>query len=637
MLEKIRQLKDVAQALGQEGILQELELLEARQQDKRTALVVPLVGEFSAGKTSLLNALTDAKNLETSTKPTTSTIYELHFGADRAYASILGVDGQETEVSDIASLHNDQLGDIPLIRIYDTSTRVPQDLILIDTPGLSSPDEKHREVLVKFLPQADALFVVIDCNQQITNSLMRFIEEASLAGRKTYLIVTKCDTKHVSEIDDIKSYIASNSKLNTEQIACVSAQTGNLEELYALMEQLRQQKQSVLEASIATHLVRLREILLFNIEELLALPNDAEGLKKSLTELRRRKERASREVDEVVEQVRIHSESDALEVTRSFADTLYSRLDTLLGRSADASLTADANAVVMSTTERMLTEYRIKLTDSLQRSVTKASVPLQTAVARLDLGGLNASVGGFNIDLANVGHEHDKLIGNIAIGVAIAGAVIVTAGAATAAAGAAATTGAATAAGTTAAASGTAVAGGGAVSTLAGVAANAGTVVSVADTATDVGSMVYMKKLMQREGRKAVQTEIVNNMGKYAQVGSEAYTSMSVPERKGMVAKFVGMVTERAYAKPQRRRVIHEAIDGQFVPEFRAQMQHNTSLLLTMLREAIRQETEQVFDELQCQMQGLQGDMEQASQKYQERMNQLKGYKATLASLIINK
>lgn len=637
MLEKIRQLKDVAQALGQEGILQELELLEARQQDKRTALVVPLVGEFSAGKTSLLNALTDAKNLETSTKPTTSTIYELHFGADRAYASILGVDGQETEVSDIASLHNDQLGDIPLIRIYDTSTRVPQDLILIDTPGLSSPDEKHREVLVKFLPQADALFVVIDCNQQITNSLMRFIEEASLAGRKTYLIVTKCDTKHVSEIDDIKSYIASNSKLNTEQIACVSAQTGNLEELYALMEQLRQQKQSVLEASIATHLVRLREILLFNIEELLALPNDVEGLKKSLAELRRRKERTTREIDDAVEQVRMYSESDALEITKTFADTLYSRLDTLLGRSADASLTADANAVVMSTKERMLTEYRIKLTDSLQRCVTKASVPLQTAVARLDLGGLNASVGGFNIDLANVGHEHDKLIGNIAIGVAIAGAVIVTAGAATAAAGAAATTGAATAAGTTAAASGTAVAGGGAVSTLAGVAANAGTVVSVADTATDVGSMVYMKKLMQREGRKAVQTEIVNNMGKYAQVGSEAYTSMSVPERKGMVAKFVGMVTERAYAKPQRRRVIHEAIDGQFVPEFRAQMQHNTSLLLTMLREAIRQETEQVFDELQCQMQGLQGDMEQASQKYQERMNQLKGYKATLASLIINK
>ena len=190
---------EIAEYLKSESVANELRKLDQRLQDSNVALTLPLVGEFSSGKTSLINALTDSKQLEIATKPTTATIYLLHFGQDRQYATIHRADGSEETVEAIGSLKNSELADVPLVDIYDTSTRVPRDLVLVDTPGLSSPDARHKDALIGFLPKADAILMAVDCNQQITHSLLRFVEETKLAGRKVYLIVTKCDTKPVSD------------------------------------------------------------------------------------------------------------------------------------------------------------------------------------------------------------------------------------------------------------------------------------------------------------------------------------------------------------------------------------------------------------------------------------------------------
>ena len=85
----IKELIEIATYLKLNEVVIELEQLEQRLQNPRTPLVLPLVGEFSAGKTSLLNALTDSKQLEVATQPTTSTIYELHFGQEKQYATTL--------------------------------------------------------------------------------------------------------------------------------------------------------------------------------------------------------------------------------------------------------------------------------------------------------------------------------------------------------------------------------------------------------------------------------------------------------------------------------------------------------------------------------------------------------------------
>lgn len=86
---------EIAEYLKSDKVADELKALERRLQSDNVTLTLPLVGEFSSGKTSLINALTDSKQLEIATKPTTATIYLLHFGQDRQYATIHRADGSK--------------------------------------------------------------------------------------------------------------------------------------------------------------------------------------------------------------------------------------------------------------------------------------------------------------------------------------------------------------------------------------------------------------------------------------------------------------------------------------------------------------------------------------------------------------
>lgn len=207
-MEHIEFLKEVAQELGQQNILNSLNAIQERASQQNANLLIPLVGEFSSGKTTLLNALTDSKKLETATKPTTATIYEIHFGCNKCEANVVLSDGQVAHFDDLGELKNDQLSDAQIVTVFDTSTKVPSSTILVDTPGLSSPVVKHRQVLVDFLPSADAILLVVDINQQVTRSLTDFIDMIKLSKRPVYIVLTKSDTKSVSEIEAAKQYIA---------------------------------------------------------------------------------------------------------------------------------------------------------------------------------------------------------------------------------------------------------------------------------------------------------------------------------------------------------------------------------------------------------------------------------------------
>ena len=60
---EIDRLLEIAQNLGFEDLQKDLQWLSYRMSQANCPIVLPLVGEFSAGKTTLLNALTDNKKL----------------------------------------------------------------------------------------------------------------------------------------------------------------------------------------------------------------------------------------------------------------------------------------------------------------------------------------------------------------------------------------------------------------------------------------------------------------------------------------------------------------------------------------------------------------------------------------------
>lgn len=91
-METLDTLFEIANYLGFNGVVKELNLIKSRSLQKNASLIIPLVGEFSSGKTTLINALTDSKKLETATKPTTATIYEVYFGCEKCSAEVLNLE-----------------------------------------------------------------------------------------------------------------------------------------------------------------------------------------------------------------------------------------------------------------------------------------------------------------------------------------------------------------------------------------------------------------------------------------------------------------------------------------------------------------------------------------------------------------
>ena len=92
-MSNIDNLLSIAEDLHLEEQAKLLSLFKQRLESPNKEILIPLVGEFSSGKTSFINAILDNKNLETASKATTATIFEIRCGSDSSKQEIVDVDG----------------------------------------------------------------------------------------------------------------------------------------------------------------------------------------------------------------------------------------------------------------------------------------------------------------------------------------------------------------------------------------------------------------------------------------------------------------------------------------------------------------------------------------------------------------
>ena len=331
----LKTLQEVAQAVGAQQLVKAIEQISTRQAQKDCALTLPLVGEFSAGKTSLLNALTDTKALETAVLPTTATLFEVHFGCPTAYAEVLSDNGETQRVSDIASLKNSQLGSAQLVTVFDTSTRVSPEIVLVDTPGLSAPDPCHRQVLTEFLPKADAILLVSDVNQQLTRSLANFCRDMKLANKSIYMVLTKCDSKTPDERKAARDYILAQRELGFADVVCVSGVTGEVDELMKVFKEISAKKQEILAKADTARLAQIKQELETTLEEQLAALESIENCKVALAEEERKLRQLQKAIDRLTESCDSVVDDIARDTRRAFATVMQQQLCSLVQQSGN--------------------------------------------------------------------------------------------------------------------------------------------------------------------------------------------------------------------------------------------------------------------------------------------------------------
>ncbi|MGQ0794187.1 MAG: dynamin family protein [Deltaproteobacteria bacterium] len=152
----------------------------ARTEDKLRAIAqnldnpfsIVFIGEFSTGKSSVINALVGERILPEGITPTTDKITVLRYGDTR---------GERAEAD--GSLH---------ISIPKESLR---GILIVDTPGTNVTLEQHERITEEFIPRADIVFFVIGAERAVTESEARLIAFIKDDWKKSVVfVINKIDT-----------------------------------------------------------------------------------------------------------------------------------------------------------------------------------------------------------------------------------------------------------------------------------------------------------------------------------------------------------------------------------------------------------------------------------------------------------
>ena len=212
------------------------EIQNLKNELQRKEVIIPLVGEFSSGKTSLMNALIGKKILPVDITPTTFVVNEVRFSSEMDKIEITFKNGTKKIYDELFDLSTINYSNASIVKVYVSNNTVPGNIVLVDLPGLSSEISRHDEVTLEYLPKAHCIFVIVDINQgALTKSLLDFLHRAKIIDLPLYLVLTKSDLKSSIEIENIVDYFIKNVEIEFKKIIVTSAKSNQLKELMDLL------------------------------------------------------------------------------------------------------------------------------------------------------------------------------------------------------------------------------------------------------------------------------------------------------------------------------------------------------------------------------------------------------------------
>lgn len=167
-------------------------------------LTLAFCGHFSAGKSTLVNALIGAELLPSSPIPTTANVVTVRNGEPAARVLFRASDGTLTETTDLPV---ERLRDLAIdgegVASIDVTYPVPLlegRMALADTPGVDSTDGGHRAATESALHLADVVFYTTDYNHVLSEVNFRFLRMLSRWSKPTYVLVNMIDKHREEEV-----------------------------------------------------------------------------------------------------------------------------------------------------------------------------------------------------------------------------------------------------------------------------------------------------------------------------------------------------------------------------------------------------------------------------------------------------
>lgn len=179
---------------------------------------IAFVGEFSAGKTSIVNRILsqddpNVPRLPVSTKATTAIPTYISGGVRTDYQFVTpGNELKGISESTFKRVNKDVLDQVKgvssliqyFVMTYKNSNL--DRLSILDTPGFNSNDSEDAERTIGVINECDALFWVFDVNAGTVNRSSINIIKENLT-KPLYVVINQIDTKSKSDVDAVENLI----------------------------------------------------------------------------------------------------------------------------------------------------------------------------------------------------------------------------------------------------------------------------------------------------------------------------------------------------------------------------------------------------------------------------------------------
>lgn len=168
---------------------------------------IAFVGEFSAGKTSMVNRILGTKDLlQVSAKATTAIPTYVCGGPTEDFRFVSPDDkmkklSKETFVSVSKEVLANVEGLPNLLKYFVMTSNLPilDGISILDTPGFDSNDPEDAMRTIGVINECDALYLVFDVNRGTVNrASLKLIKEN--LHRPLFVVINKCDTKSPGEV-----------------------------------------------------------------------------------------------------------------------------------------------------------------------------------------------------------------------------------------------------------------------------------------------------------------------------------------------------------------------------------------------------------------------------------------------------
>lgn len=193
----IDDLHRIAEALGQKGIMRELE--DCREKQSTSSVYVALVGQFKRGKSTLINAMIGRPILPVDVLPFTSAITLVKAGSiDRARVEF--EDGEHKDIGlgeligFVTEEHNPRnRHGVRLVHVEAVTHSLRPEIRLVDTPGIGSVFKLNSEVTKTFIPQIDVVMLILGSDPPITSDELELVGGIRQTGQKFLIVLNKAD------------------------------------------------------------------------------------------------------------------------------------------------------------------------------------------------------------------------------------------------------------------------------------------------------------------------------------------------------------------------------------------------------------------------------------------------------------